>query len=73
LKGVGFVAQEVQQVIPEMIHTRMAKLNAEDEHETELLALSNDPAIYATMRGVQELADLVDELRAEVDALKGSQ
>lgn len=70
LRGVGFVAQEAQQVIPEMVGTRMAKLHEEDEHETELLTLSIDPAIYATMKGVQELADLVDGLTSKVADLE---
>jgi hypothetical protein len=62
LRGAGFIAQEAQQVIPEMVGTRRAKLDEDDTEETDLLTVNNDPMIYALLNAVKELAQRLERV-----------
>ena len=63
---MGFVAQEVKDVLPELVHDY--KLN---ETETKL-GLKMGDMIPSLVKAIQELSAQVTELKAEVAALKGA-
>lgn len=60
---VGLVADEVEPVMPEMVGTRLVKLEPDDEVETAVKTLDCTALLFA-------LVNCVKELRAEIDALK---
>ena len=61
--NVGIIAQEMQEVLPNTIKTFKAKLNEEDEEETELLSFNANELIYVLINSVKEL-------KAEIEILK---
>jgi len=62
---MGFVAQNVQKVIPEAV-----TLHDDDRGDGDYLELNVDPIHWATVNAVKELADQVDKLRKELARLK---
>lgn len=60
---VGFVAQEIREVIPEAV--------TGEETETEFLAVSTTEIIPFLVKSVQELSSKVDELNAKIKLLEG--
>ena len=61
--NIGIIAQEMQEVLPNTIKTFNAKLNEEDEEETELLSFNANELIYVLINSVKEL-------KAEIEILK---
>ena len=57
---VGFVAQEVQEIIPEAVET----------NDDGYLLLNNDPIIWTMVNAIKELKAENDELRARLEALE---
>ncbi|NND32828.1 MAG: tail fiber domain-containing protein [Saprospiraceae bacterium] len=60
-KTVGFVAQEVQEVFPELVH-----------QNGDYMALSYDNFGVLAIKAIQELSDKVQSLEREVHALKSA-
>jgi hypothetical protein len=60
-EDVGFIAQELQQVLPELVRE-----GADRDH----LAVNYDHITAVNTAAIQELIRVVDELRGENDALK---
>ena len=63
---MGFVAQEVQDVMPELVHDY--KLN---ETETKL-GLKMGDMIPSLVKAIQEQQDLIESLTARIAALEGA-
>ena len=63
---MGFIAQEVQSSLPELVHS--TKYN-ESENK---LAIKMGDMIPSMVKAIQELSAQVNELKAEVAALKGA-
>jgi hypothetical protein len=61
--NVGIIAQEMQEVLPNTIKTFKAKLNDDDDEETELLSFNANEIIYVLINSVKEL-------KAEIELLK---
>jgi hypothetical protein len=61
----GVVAQELQDIFPEMVSKRLGKLEDTDTQDTEILMVDNSALVYA-------LVNAVKELKAEFDAYKAS-
>jgi hypothetical protein len=62
---VGVIAQEINTVLPETVGTYLAKLNEDDEENTELLTFNGTALTYA-------LINAVKELKAEIELLKNN-
>jgi len=60
---VGLIANEAQEVMPEMVGVTEKKFDPKDDHMTEILTLDATALIYA-------LVNSVKELKAELDVLK---
>ena len=68
--NIGVIAQEIQSVFPETINTFEAKLNEEDESETELFNFDGHALTYALINSVKELSAKIEELQEEINILK---
>ena len=68
--NVGVIAQEIQEIFPETISTFEAKLNEDDEKETELLKFDSHALTFALINSVKELSAKVNELQEEINTLK---
>ena len=68
--NVGVIAQEIQEIFPETISTFEAKLNENDENETELLKFDSHALTFALINSVKELSAKVNELQEEINTLK---
>jgi hypothetical protein len=64
-KGLGVIADEIMQVLPDTVDTYEAKLNAEDEVLTDVKRFDATEITWL-------LVNAVKELKAEIDALKAS-
>lgn len=62
-KYTGVIAQEIKEIFPETVSTYKAKLNEEDEEETELYDFNSSDLTFA-------LINAVKELKAEIELLK---
>ena len=60
----GFVAQEAQPVMPEMIAVRPARLEPMDQADTDLLMVDTTPLIFALTNAVTELSHRVEAVEA---------
>ena len=68
--NVGVIAQEIKEIFPETISTFEAKLNEDDENETELLKFDSHALTFALINSVKELSAKVNELQEEINTLK---
>lgn len=62
-KYTGVIAQEMKEIFPDTVKTYKAKLNEEDEEETELYDFNSSDLTFA-------LINAVKELKAEIEILK---
>lgn len=70
--GISIIAQEIQPIFPECVGTFSAKLNPEDEQETELLNYNGHAITFALINAVKELSAKVEALEAKVAILEGA-
>lgn len=63
---VGVIAQDIQEVAPYTVGTYMAKLNPDDETETELLNFNSTALTFNLINAVKELNLKVDSLLGAV-------
>jgi hypothetical protein len=61
-RHIGFIAQDVEAVLPEVVHT------GSDEEKTKSLAYGNITALL--LEGIKELSAKYDALKQEFDSLK---
>lgn len=64
--GISIIAQDLQPVFPECISTFSAKLNEEDEEETELYNYNGHAITFALINAVKELAARVEALEGQL-------
>lgn len=60
----GLIAQEIVDVMPEMLTQQPIKLRADDAESTSIYAMNRSPLTYALVNAVRELADRVEALEA---------
>lgn len=70
---VGLIAQQVEDVIPEMVKKNEDFLSPEDLEKTELLSLDNHPLLFVMINAIKELNTKVEELQQEIQTLKNGQ
>ena len=69
----GVIAQEMQEVFPEMVRVHRGKLEADDETDTDILMVDNSALVYALVNAVKELKTIVDAQAARIATLEGTQ
>jgi hypothetical protein len=68
----GVVAQEIQEVFPEMVSRRLDKLEETDTENTEILMVDNSALVYALVNCVKELKAELDSAKQRLAALEGA-
>lgn len=62
----GLLAQDLQEVLPDLIHKRTTKLNPTDKREVELLTIDSKSLLYVLMQGIKELSQKVKDLEKSI-------
>jgi hypothetical protein len=70
-KGLGVVADEVMAVLPDTVSTYDAKLNTDDEEVTAIKKFDATEITWLLVKTVQEQQAMIEQLKADVAALKG--
>jgi hypothetical protein len=70
-KGLGVVADEIMDVLPETVENYKAKLNADDEESIAIKKFDATEITWLLVKAVQEQQAMIEELKLEVQALKG--
>jgi hypothetical protein len=71
MKGLGVVADEVMTVLPDTVENYNAKLNSDDEEITEIKKFDATEITWLLVKTVQEQQAIIEQLKADVAALKG--
>ena len=71
-KGLGVVADEVMAVLPDTVSTYEAKLNTDDEEVTAIKKFDATEITWLLVKTVQEQQIMIEQLKADVAALKGT-
>jgi hypothetical protein len=69
-KGIGFVASEIESILPDTVHTYKGKLNPEDEQETDIKAVNPTEITWLLVKTVQEQQATIQSLTARIEALE---
>lgn len=67
-KGLGVIADEIMQFLPDTVDTYKAKLNQEDEIETEIKRFDASEITWLLVNSVKELSAKVTALEAQLAA-----
>jgi hypothetical protein len=65
MKGLGVIADEIMAVLPNTVDTYQAKLNSDDQTETEIKKFDATEITWLMLNAIKEL-------KAEIDLLKGN-
>ncbi|CAB4141345.1 Intramolecular chaperone auto-processing domain containing protein [uncultured Caudovirales phage] len=68
--GISIIAQELQTIFPECVSTYKAKLNPEDEHDTELLNYNIHAITFALINSIKELNLKIQSLETRIEELE---
>jgi hypothetical protein len=66
LKGIGFIAQDVKDIVPYMVKSEMKKLRETDEKETEIFYLDPSAMDFLNLNAIKELDLHIDGLEARM-------
>lgn len=69
-KGLGVVADEIELVLPDTVHTYEGKLNPEDEETTDIKAVNATEITWLLVKTVQEQQAKIEALTARIEALE---
>lgn len=64
--GIGIVAQEVKDIIPYTIATFSAKLNPEDEKETEFYSFNSSALTFVLINAIKEIDHKIEDLQKNI-------
>lgn len=64
MKGIGVIADEVEKILPETVTTYKAKLNPEDEQETDIKQFDASEVVWLLVKSVQQLKAKIEALEA---------
>jgi hypothetical protein len=62
--GVGIIAQEIIDILPDSVSSIKAKLNKTDEEETNILNFNGHELIYVLINAIKEQQSQIEELKA---------
>ncbi len=68
--NIGVIAQEIKDVMPETVNTYEAKLNEEDEEDTELYNFDSHALTFALINSVKELSAKIESLETKIQTLE---
>lgn len=70
-KGLGVVADEAMQVLPDTVSNYEAKLNEDDTEKTEIKAFDATEITWLLVKSVQQQQAEIESLKAQIAELKG--
>jgi hypothetical protein len=69
-KGIGVIADEIEQVLPDTVITNKVKLRPEDTERVDLKHFDNTELMYLLVNSVKELKAELDAAKAKIAALE---
>jgi len=69
-KGLGVVADEIELVLPNTVHTYEGKLNPEDEETTDIKSVNPTEITWLMVKTIQEQQAVIESLTARIEALE---
>lgn len=67
MKGIGFIAQDIEEIAPYLIVRDSKKLHPDDEEETELLMVDPSAMDFLNLNGIKELDLRIDGFEAKIE------
>jgi hypothetical protein len=64
--GVGIIAQEIIDILPDSVSSIKAKLNETDNEETDILNFNGHELIYVLINAIKEQQEQIEELKAKI-------
>lgn len=71
-KGLGVVADEIKEILPDTVDNYKAKLNVDDAEDTEIKKFDATEITWLMLKSIQELKAELDSVKAELATLKGA-
>lgn len=71
MKGLGVIADEIMIVLPNTVENYQAKLNADDEADTDIKKFDATEITWLMLNSIKEQQKLITSLIARLDALEG--
>ena len=72
MKGLGVVADEVMEILPNTVDNYEAKLNSDDEETTEIKKFDATEITWLLVNAIQEQQTIINDLKARITALEGA-
>jgi hypothetical protein len=69
-KGLGVVADEIKEVLPDTVDNYKAKLNADDAEDTEIKKFDATEITWLMLKSIQEQQALIENLTTRLNALE---
>ncbi|HTK59884.1 MAG TPA: tail fiber domain-containing protein [Candidatus Baltobacteraceae bacterium] len=69
LKGIGFIAQDVKDIVPYMMHTRKAKLHPDDVEETDIYTIEDSALSYINLNAIKTLDLRIEGMTAKIEKI----
>lgn len=69
--NVGVIAQDIQLIVPEAITSHKAKIDENDQIETDILDFNSHPLTFIMINAIKELKAQIDSLNQQIAILKG--
>lgn len=69
-KGLGVIADEIQLVLPNTVHTYEGRLNPEDEETTDIKSVDSTEVTWLLVKTVQEQQAVIESLVARLEILE---
>ena len=68
--GIGIIAQDIKDILPESISSYYKKLNPEDENETELYNFNSHALTYVLINAIKDQQKQIEDLQNQINQLK---
>lgn len=69
---IGLSAQDVREVMPEMVGSVKGKIDYDDERDTDILTIDQSPLVFALLNAVKELTGRLAALEVKLDGKNGA-
>jgi hypothetical protein len=71
-KGLGIIADEIQNVLPDTVDNYRAKLNEEDVEDSEIKKFDATEITWLLVKAIQEQQAIITELTARIEILEAN-
>ena len=71
MKGLGVIADEVVLILPNTVDTYKAKLNADDEEDSDIKKFDATEITWLMLKSIQELKAIIDTQQEQINSLLG--